>query len=100
MKIRLTYTSQAIDQLEKIKDVLMEKNPVAGKRVIEVIRIALGKLAQNPELGRPMLEFLGFRELVIGFGNQGYVVKYHYLSGADVVVLAIRHQREAGYDFD
>jgi plasmid stabilization system protein ParE len=40
----------------------------------------------------------GLRELVISQGKSGYVALYSYEREADVVlVLAIRHQREAGY---
>ena len=37
-----------------------------------------------------------YRELVIGRGNSGYVVLYRY-DGAIAVILAVRHQKEAGY---
>jgi hypothetical protein len=39
-----------------------------------------------------------FRELIISRGKTGYIALYEYDETADVVlVLAIRHQREAGY---
>ena len=34
------------------------------------------------------------RELVIKFGARGYVARYRYERGGDVVVLLVRHQRE------
>jgi hypothetical protein len=37
-----------------------------------------------------------FRELIIKFGESGYVALYHY-DGDVVMVLTIRHQKEAGY---
>ncbi len=37
-----------------------------------------------------------YRELVIGFGDSGYVVLYRY-DDAIAVILAVRHQKEAGY---
>lgn len=38
------------------------------------------------------------RELVIIFGNFGYVALYRHEPAADAVyVLAFRHQKEAGY---
>jgi len=37
-----------------------------------------------------------FREWAIDFGNSGYLVRYHL--GPDVVdLLAVLHQKEAGY---
>ena len=37
-----------------------------------------------------------FREWIVPFGDSGYVALYRY-DGKDVVLLAIRHAREAGY---
>ena len=37
-----------------------------------------------------------FRELPIDFGDTGYIARYHY-AGNTVTVLAVRHQKEAGY---
>jgi plasmid stabilization system protein ParE len=37
-----------------------------------------------------------FREWIIEFGQGAYVALYHF-DGRRVVVLAIRHGREAGY---
>jgi len=40
----------------------------------------------------------GLRELLISYGKSGYVALYSYEQREDVVlVLAIRHHREAGY---
>jgi hypothetical protein len=40
-----------------------------------------------------------YREWVIDFGAGGYVALYRYAGGGDAVtVLAMRHQREAGYE--
>jgi len=38
------------------------------------------------------------RELIIPFGDSGYMALYHFDATADsVYVLAFRHQKEAGY---
>ena len=37
-----------------------------------------------------------FRELVIPFGDGGYLARYE-LVGEAVVIVAVRHQSEAGY---
>jgi hypothetical protein len=38
-----------------------------------------------------------FREWLVDFGDSGYVLLYRY-NGQSAVLLAVRHQREAGYD--
>ena len=46
-------------------------------------------------MGRPLNDQL---ELVIGFGEAGYVALYRYVEREHAVfVLAFRHQKEAGY---
>ncbi len=53
-------------------------------------------LAHHPEIGRLVEQ--GLRELIISRGKSGYVALYWYNSVTDaVLLLAIRHQKEAGY---
>ena len=37
------------------------------------------------------------RELIIPFGNSGYVALYEIVSDSKVLVLAVRHQQEEDY---
>lgn len=49
-------------------------------------------------MGRPFALNPIFRECLIPFGDTGYVALYAYDPVADeVVILAFRHQKEAGY---
>ena len=69
----------------------------SATRSIKTIQQAIFVLENNPEIGRPVEELLpGYRELVIGFGQSAYVALYQY-DGEQVIILAIRHGREAGY---
>ncbi|SPE39655.1 Plasmid stabilization system (fragment) [Candidatus Sulfopaludibacter sp. SbA3] len=54
-------------------------------------------LNKHTEMGRPVEDLPAeFREWVIEFGQSAYVAWYHY-DGKQVVILAVRHGREAGY---
>jgi plasmid stabilization system protein ParE len=54
-------------------------------------------LARHPFIGRQVED--GLRELVISQGKTGYVALYSVEAEYDaVLVLAIRHQREAGWN--
>lgn len=65
-------------------------------RIREIIQ-AIDVLQYNPLIGR--LVSADTRELIIGRNTRGYVALYRYIERADTVfVLAIRHQREAGYE--
>jgi plasmid stabilization system protein ParE len=53
-------------------------------------------LAEHPLLGRDAED--GRRELVLSRGHRGYIAKYRWVPEDDVVlILAVRHQLEAGY---
>lgn len=68
----------------------------APSRIGEIVQ-AIEVLQFNPLIGRPT--FSETRELVIGQRARGYVALYKYIEQLDTVfVLAIRSQREAGYD--
>jgi plasmid stabilization system protein ParE len=76
---------------------LAEKNADAARRAVKAIRQSLKLLGRHPELGRPVEEMpVEFREWVIPFGDGAYVVLYRY-DGREVLILAIRHGREAGF---
>jgi plasmid stabilization system protein ParE len=54
-------------------------------------------LATHPEVGRPIEDLPpNYRELVIEFGQGGYIVRYRF-DAEWVVIRSVRHGREAGY---
>ena len=54
-------------------------------------------IAEHPEAGRPVENMDSvYREWPVTFGDSGYLVLYHY-DGQSAVIVAVRHQREAGY---
>lgn len=94
---RLKWTSGALGDIARLHAFLVGKNPDAARRAIRLIREGVGVLTQHPEAGRPMHEMAPeFREWLVEFAAGGYVVLYRY-DGREVVVLAVRHVREAGY---
>ena len=73
------------------------KSGDAAHRAIATSRQGVKVLAAHPEIGRPIEEMPPeFREWVIEFGQGAYVALYHF-DGKQVVILAVRHGREAGY---
>ena len=63
-----------------------------------VIAHQINMLRTIPGLGRPFLPDQSMRELIIEFGNGGYIALYRHNMVKDTVyILAFRHQREAGY---
>jgi plasmid stabilization system protein ParE len=92
----LVYAAQALLDLERLGDFLLETDPLAAQDTAALIFEALEILAQHPEIGRKV--HFGQRELVISRGRTGYLALYRFLPHIDrILVLALRHQRESGY---
>ena len=93
---RLIWSPPALLDVQRAYRFLAEKNTDAAKRVVKTIRSSIKIIAKHPEIGRPAEELEPkCRELLIDFGDSGYVVLYHY-SGDLITVLALRHQKETG----
>jgi plasmid stabilization system protein ParE len=92
----LTYSSRAFADIERLTDFLIESDPVAAAETVDLISEAVAILKRHPLVGRPVDGEI--RELIISRGKTGYVALYSHEDEYDVVlILAIRHQREAGY---
>ena len=91
-------TAGAAQGLERCRRFLADKSPEAAQRAGQAISRQFRLLQDAPAMGRPLSEEPDLRELVIGFGDSGYVALYRYEPDDDAVyVLAFRHQREAGH---
>lgn len=95
---RLIITAGAGQGLERCRQFATAKGPQVAKRAAQVIEQQLARLEANPEVGRPFSAAPELRELIIEFGESGYVALYRYIAADSAVyLLAFRHQREAGY---
>lgn len=95
MNIRLTPGARR--DLDRIADHLIAHEVAdVNVRMAEILD-ALELLVRHPQIGRPTAA--GMRELVIGRGSRGYVALYELDEAHDeVVVAALRAQREAGFE--
>lgn len=94
---KVRFSPQAIRDLERLREFLRPKSPVAAKRAGEVIVKAVQVLGLQPRLGRPIEDMPDeFREWIIDFGDSGYVARYRIDTEA-VTILAVRQQKEVGY---
>ena len=94
---RLIWSPAALRDVERLHRFLAEKNAEAARRAVKSIREGMQILRDQPGVGRPVEDMAPeFREWFITFGDSGYVSLYRF-DGETAVVLAVRHQREAGY---
>lgn len=98
MTFELKYTQTFYEDLDRLSDFLIDRDPDLAERAIRGIQKALMILQDFPLMARrasaddPLL-----RELVVPFGSAGYVILFKVIDEATVVVLAVRHQREEDF---
>jgi len=93
---RVQVTERALGDLERLFDFIAAHDPKRARERILSVRRAFELLADHPLLGRAAED--GRRELILSRGRYGYIAKYLWVPAEDVVlILAVRHQLEAGY---
>jgi plasmid stabilization system protein ParE len=94
---RLIWTPPALADVQRLYRFLAPKDANAAQRAVKAIRVGVKVLAHQPRIGRPVEDMEAeLREWLIDFGNSGYVALYRVDDEA-VSILAVRHQKEAGY---
>jgi len=91
--MRILWLPEALLDLERLYDFLVEREPAAAERAIRVIEDGADRLGEWPERGRAMDDNTGRRELVVPFGAGAYVLRYR-LHQDTVVILRVWHSRE------
>jgi plasmid stabilization system protein ParE len=92
----VVFSARALSHLEHAFEFLAGENPDAAVAAASAIRSAVESLTAHPLVGRRVHGDI--RELVISFGQTGYIALYRFVVPQDEVrVLAIRHQREIGF---
>ena len=102
MRYVVSLTREALDDLQRLEEFLLRAAEQHGdwrlpERALRAIRQEFRILESNPFTCRIAFDDRLERELVIPFGASGYVALFHIVSEREVVVSAIRHQREDDY---
>jgi len=93
---QVVYSARSLEHIERAFQFLREKNPAAALDAVTAIQTAVDNLAAHPLIGRRIEGEL--RELVISYGQTGYIALYRFVVPQNEVrILAIRHQRELGF---
>ena len=91
---RIIYTLHAIADLVRLAKFLSTKDKAVAKRAISAIRIAVEKAANLPDRYRPVPDLMHYREIIIDFGDTGYIARFRYETGDDIFIVRIKHQLE------
>ncbi len=93
---QVVYSARSLMHIERAFQVLRDENPSAASDAVTAIQSAVDNLAAHPLIGRRIDGEV--RELVISYGQTGYVALYRFVVALNEVrILAIRHQRELDF---
>jgi plasmid stabilization system protein ParE len=96
MVTTVVYSARSLEQLEHAVQFLRAESPDTALNAAVAIQSAVENLVAHPFTGRRVEGDL--RELVIAYGNTGYLALYRFVVRRDEVrILALRRQREVGY---
>ena len=94
----IIITGGATAGIDRCLTFMANRNAEAAGRARQAIARYFRLLAASPGIGRPSGRSTELRELIMSFGDSGYIALYRHDAVDDTVyVLAFRHQREAGY---
>ena len=87
--MQIKFSASAVRDLECLRQFIAKNNPLAAAGVSLRLRQAIASLALFPEIGLPLPELEGVRELVAG----NYVIRYS-LSDETLYILKIWHGKD------
>jgi plasmid stabilization system protein ParE len=93
---RLIWTPAALLDIDRLHRFLKPKNPRAAAAAVRAIRSGMRIVGNEPDVGRAIEGMdSAVRDRLIPYGDRGYVARYR-INGDTAVILAVRHQKEAG----
>jgi plasmid stabilization system protein ParE len=92
--MKLVWLPAARDDIQRLYDFLIERDPAAALRMLDRIRAGAATLLEFPRAGKRMDNDTDRRELYVPFGVGAYVLRYR-LTGEALVVIRVWHSRES-----
>lgn len=102
MSFTVRYSAVAREDLKRLYEYLLERSTTIedlafAERALDVIVNAVENLRLAPFIYRKAGTSPFLRELLIPFGNSGYVALFEIEDASTVTILAVRHQLEDDY---
>ena len=100
MKFRIRFTEEARADLKRLYAFALEQangDWSHAERALDAVVHGVAQLQGNPFACRKVGDSPLLRELVIGYGSNGYLALFEIMGDTTVTVLAVRHQREDDY---
>jgi plasmid stabilization system protein ParE len=90
----IKWLPEALADVDRLHYFLKQKHAEAAARAARAILDGANLLAENPDLGRPMDDDTGRREVFVTFGIGGYVLRYTHDKDRTSVIIRVWHCRE------
>ena len=102
MSFVVRYSASARDDLKRLYEYLLDRATTVedldlAERALGTIVGSVESLGRSPFVYRKSGSSPFLRELLIPFGNSGYVALFEIEDASTVTVLAVRHQLEDDY---
>ncbi len=91
--MKLVWLPEAKDDIQRLYDFLVQRDPQAARKVIKIIEKGANLLLERPRMGRAMDDDSRRREWYIPFGAGAYVLR-HRLHDDTIVIIRVWHSRE------
>lgn len=91
--MRLRWLPEAWEDIQRLFEFLVDQDPLAAERAMELIGDGANRLLEMPEIGWPMSDDSRRRELYLPFGASAYVIRYRLHDDA-VIIVRVWHGRE------
>jgi plasmid stabilization system protein ParE len=91
---RIIWLPEALADVRRLHEFVKAQHPEAAARAAQAILDGAELLARAPDLGRPMDDGTGRRELFITFGAGAYVLRYINDKDRTPVIIRVWHSRE------
>ena len=102
MTFAVRYSASARDDLKRLYQYLLDRSSTVedlefAERALDAIVSAAESLGRSPFIYSKAGTSPFLRELLIPFGNSGYVALFEIEDASTVTILAVRHQLEDDY---
>ncbi len=87
--MKLRFTNRATRDLQRLRAFIADDNPLAARRKIDVLRLSIRTLLDQPQIGREIDQASGMRQWIAG----DYVVRY-FIDDQILTVNRIWHGKE------
>ncbi|MDV7341588.1 type II toxin-antitoxin system RelE/ParE family toxin [Terasakiella sp. A23] len=89
----IVWLPEAQQDVQRLFDFLLPLNPTAAEHAVKTIADGAAQLNEFGDIGRPMDDDTGRRELFLPFGASHYVLRY-MKTDSDIVIIRVWHSKE------